>query len=209
MFFDNEIMSTIVAQTNLYNTQNAGKCVNTNANEMYKNIGIHILMGIVKLPAYTLYWSNNLRYSLIADVMPLKRFDQLKRSLSENEKKTRRIKIRQYKPKKPKKWGFKNLVREGASGFMYNFYLYAGKDEPDPESGLQKCAQVVSRICKDLPPNVVHNAFFDNWFTTLELMHHLKKKGLLAVGILLLLLLTLYLFSVKLKIYNKIIKKDK
>ena len=28
--------------------------------------------------------------------------------------------IRQYNPKKPKKWGFKNLVRAGISSFMHD-----------------------------------------------------------------------------------------
>lgn len=28
-----------------------------------------------------------------------------------------------------KKWGFKNLVRAGASRFMYNFYIYGRKEE--------------------------------------------------------------------------------
>ena len=95
--------------------------------------------------------------------------------------KTRQTKIQQYNPKKPKKWGFKNLVRAIASGFMYDFYLYAGKDELNPDSGLQKYAQVVSRFCKDLPPSVGHKVFFNNWLTTLGLMHHLNKEGLLAV----------------------------
>ena len=34
--------------------------------------------------------------------------------------------IRQYNPKKPKKWGLKNVVRSGASGMMYDFFLYTG-----------------------------------------------------------------------------------
>jgi len=184
-------------------------------------------MGVVNLPAYTLYWSNELRYASIANVMSLKRFEFLKRSLHvvnnntfnpddgdklfkirplleavRNEcikvepeecqsvdeqiipSKTKRTKIRQYNPKKPKKWGFKNLVRAGASGFMYDFYLYAGKENDDnPEfQGLQKCAQVVAKLCKDLPRNVGHKVFFDNWFSTLELMLYLKNEGLLAVG---------------------------
>lgn len=188
---------------------------------------MHILMGVVNLPAYTLYWSNELRYASIANVMSLKRFEFLKRSLHvvnnntfnpddgdklfkirplleavRNEcikvepeecqsvdeqiipSKTKRTKIRQYNPKKPKKWGFKNLVRAGASGFMYDFYLYAGKENDDnPEfQGLQKCAQVVAKLCKDLPRNVGHKVFFDNWFSTLELMLYLKNEGLLAVG---------------------------
>ena len=69
IFFDDEIMSTVVAQTNLFCTQKTGKCVSTNANKMNKNSGIHILKRIVKLTAYTPYWSNNLRYSPTADVI--------------------------------------------------------------------------------------------------------------------------------------------
>jgi len=59
--------------------------------------------------------------------------------------KTKYTKIRQYNPNKPCKWGFKNLVRAGASGFMYDFYLYSGRDleEPTPYSNLQNSAQVV------------------------------------------------------------------
>ena len=34
--------------------------------------------------------------------------------------------IRQNNPKKPKKWGFKNFVRAGESGIMYDFFLYSG-----------------------------------------------------------------------------------
>ena len=37
--------------------------------------------------------------------------------------KIKRSKVRQYNPKKPRKWGFKNLLRAGASGFMYEFYI--------------------------------------------------------------------------------------
>ena len=40
---------------------------------------------------------------------------------------TKRSKIRQNNPKK--NWGFKTLVRAGNSGMMYDFYLYAGKNE--------------------------------------------------------------------------------
>ena len=225
-FFTEEIMTMIVEQTNLYSTQKHSKCINTNIDEMLKFFGMHIHMGLVNLPAYTLYWSQSLRYPPIADVMPLKRFEALKRSLHvadnttydaekddklfkigplveavRNEcikvdpkeyqsvdeqiipSKTRRTKIRQYNPKKPKKWGFKNMVRAVASGYMYDFYVYAGKDEPDHEfQDLQKCAQVVAKLCKALSPNIGHKVFFDNWFSSLDLMQKLKKKVLLAVG---------------------------
>ena len=38
--------------------------------------------------------------------------------------KTRRSGIRQYNPRKPVKWGFKNIVRFGALGIMYDFFLW-------------------------------------------------------------------------------------
>lgn len=43
---------------------------------MKKFIAILLLSGIVSMPAYTDYWSNELRFSKIADIMPLKRFQK-------------------------------------------------------------------------------------------------------------------------------------
>ena len=102
--------------------------------------------------------------------------------------KTKFSSIRQYNPKRPKKWGFKNLVRAGSSGIMYDFFIYEGK--PTTNNGndntdydhLQKSAQVVAKLCQNLPSHKNHNLFFDNWFSTLELMLYLKNKGILAVG---------------------------
>ena len=42
---------------------------------------------------------------------------------------------------------------------------------------------MVAKVCVDLPRNVGHKVFFDNWFTTLDLMLYFKKEGILAVGI--------------------------
>ena len=38
--------------------------------------------------------------------------------------KTRFSRIRQYNPKKPTKWDFKNFARSGSSGIMYGFLFY-------------------------------------------------------------------------------------
>ena len=35
--------------------------------------------------------------------------------------------IRQYNPKKPKKWDFNNLVRAGSSRIMYDYFIYERK----------------------------------------------------------------------------------
>ena len=99
--------------------------------------------------------------------------------------KTKYSGIRQYNPKKPVKWGFKNLVRTGSSGFMYDFYIYAGKDEIMKNSDFkhqQKSAQVVAQLCQHLPSHSGHQLFFDNWFTTLDLLIYLKNRGILACG---------------------------
>ena len=42
--------------------------------------------------------------------------------------------------------------------------------------------QVVAKLCVELPKHVGHKVFFDNWFTTLDLIIYLKKEGLMAVG---------------------------
>ena len=78
--------------------------------------------------------------------------------------KTKYSSIRQYNPKKPKKWGFKNLVRAGSSGFMYDFFVYDGKSSTENPSDtkyshLQKCSQVVARLCEDLSRNKNYKVF--------------------------------------------------
>ena len=212
----------------MYSTQKVGSSSNTTNNETEQLIGMHLKMGVIRLPSYKMYWSQKLRYPAIADQMPLKRYEKLRSNLhfvdnsvmdgnasklakiqpvidifreqclkikpeeshSVDEQiipaKTKYSGIRQYNPKKPVKWGFKNLVRAGASGFMYDFYIYAGKeaimeDNPDYKH-LQTFAQVVARLCQHLPCNSGHQLFFDNWFTTLDLLIYLKSIGILACG---------------------------
>ena len=100
--------------------------------------------------------------------------------------KTRYSNIRQYNPKKPVKWGFKNMVRAGSSGIMYDFYIYTGKgsttDVPEDAKDLQKCAQAVAKVCLTLPTHANHKLFIDNWFTTLDLLLYLKERGIMSCG---------------------------
>ncbi|XP_060845820.1 piggyBac transposable element-derived protein 2-like [Rhopalosiphum padi] len=57
------------------------KSVCTSVTEIKDLIGIMLIMGIVKMPAYSDYWSPYTRYSQIANVMSLKRYKQLMRCL--------------------------------------------------------------------------------------------------------------------------------
>ena len=97
--------------------------------------------------------------------------------------KTKRNKIRQYNRKKPKKWVFKNLVCAGSeSGMIYDFYINSRKDDAELEfKDLQKCSHVVAKLSKHTHNKRGHKLYFDNWFTTLPLLHFLKSKQVCAV----------------------------
>ena len=61
--------------------QKSGTSVNTNKDEIPSFIGIHTLMGIVQLPNYKAYWSRELRFPPVADVMPINRYVKLRQYL--------------------------------------------------------------------------------------------------------------------------------
>ena len=47
---------------------------------------------------------------------------------------------------------------------------------------LLKCAQVVPKLCDDLPGCKNYKVFSGNWFTMLGLLHQFRSKGIHAVG---------------------------
>lgn len=61
-FFPDSLLSMIVEETNLYSVQVQGTSVNVTVEELEQFLGIEILMGIVKMPAYPDYWTNDLRF---------------------------------------------------------------------------------------------------------------------------------------------------
>ena len=81
--------------------------------------------------------------------------------------KTKGSEIRQYNPKKSKKWGFKMFVLAGQSGMMYDFFLYAGKDSANKNDC--SAANVVLRLSEGIPRYQNFKLCFDNWFCTLPL----------------------------------------
>ncbi|KAJ8969902.1 hypothetical protein NQ314_001536 [Rhamnusium bicolor] len=89
--------------------------------------------------------------------------------------------LRQYMPKKPKKWGLKMFVRAGASGIVYDFFLYTGSTTFDnmifseKESYLGSGGKVVVHLYKIIPHPRKSTVYFDNWFTSLELITLLKN----------------------------------
>ena len=70
-FFPHEIITDVVEQTNLYSYQKETE------EEIRSLIGVMMKMGIVSLPSYKCYWSQQVRYSPVADVMSRNRFQLL------------------------------------------------------------------------------------------------------------------------------------
>jgi hypothetical protein len=89
--------------------------------------------------------------------------------------------LKQYIRNKPKKWGYKVWVRSGVSGYMYDFEIYQGAHGHRPEKNLGLCADVVMRLSQNIQGKN-HKLYFDNLFTTLDLLKALRDKDIYAVG---------------------------
>jgi len=90
--------------------------------------------------------------------------------------------LRQYLPKKPKKWGFKVMARCGVSGLTYDFFMYDGNGPKVTESCGSQSSDFVLKLCETLPKHMNYKVYFDNWFTSFELQILLKSWGIWSVG---------------------------
>lgn len=87
--------------------------------------------------------------------------------------------IKQYLPMKPIKRGFKVWVQADEHGYVCKFQIYTGKLNNQTEKLLGE------RIVKDLSYDLRHKyyqIFFDNYFTSVNLMSCFLKDKILACG---------------------------
>ena len=90
--------------------------------------------------------------------------------------------LRQYMPKKPKRWGIKVFSRNGNDGFLHDFFLYEGKPvEVDFSCGKQP-GDIVLKLCETLPPGKNHIVYFDNYFNCFPLQQSLEQRQINSVG---------------------------
>lgn len=87
--------------------------------------------------------------------------------------------IKQYIPMKPIKRGYKVWVRADKFGFVCDFQIYTGKINGNKEKSLGE--RVVIDLSRELV-NSYYHIYFDNYFTSVNLMMTLKKNGILACG---------------------------
>lgn len=226
-FFPKTLIDHVVQQTNIYAVQQ-GSNFSTEASEIERYLGVLIVMGLVHMPRYELYWSKELRFPPVADVLSRQRFSDINKFIHFNDNSKQILQrtdsnydryfkirplldalrasclsvepeekmsvdeqmipykgknsLRQYLPKKPKKWGFKVMARCGVSGITYDFCLYAGIGPTVEESCGYQPGDFVIKLCETLPSQMNFKVYFDNWFNFLELQLQLKKRQIWTVG---------------------------
>lgn len=82
---------------------------------------------------------------------------------------------------KPVRFGYKNWVAASSSGYCYSFDIYCGKSANSSTEPLG--TRVVKMLLDKLNTNPVdHKVFFDNFFTSCDLLNDLRKAGYRATG---------------------------
>ncbi|CAK1587806.1 unnamed protein product [Parnassius mnemosyne] len=93
--------------------------------------------------------------------------------------------MKQYLPNKPHKWGFKLYVLCCLMGYAYSFEIYSGTHDYKrlpSEPNLGAVSNTVVRLLRPVPRKVNHIVYFDNFYSSLTLFHHLHKEGIYCLG---------------------------
>lgn len=83
---------------------------------------------------------------------------------------------------KPTKFGFKNWVLAGSTGYVYCFDPYQGKKTGVCHKNLGLGGSVVMNLLKKVENPQNHEIYFDNFFSSIPLMMKLAEKGYFAAG---------------------------
>ncbi|KAF0040514.1 hypothetical protein F2P81_006412 [Scophthalmus maximus] len=85
MLFTDKIVEHIVYHTNLYSAQELGDSVKTSTEEIEDFLSILVFMGFFNFRSLEDYWHHESRFNVIADIMPRKRFQLLRRFIHFND----------------------------------------------------------------------------------------------------------------------------
>jgi len=90
--------------------------------------------------------------------------------------------MRQYMKNKPTKWGIKLWVlADSSNGYTYDFDVYAGSKAGQVPSEHGLAYDVVMRLVPSLL-NQGYHLYFDNFYTSLQLIKDLFQNGIQATG---------------------------
>lgn len=223
---DKPLLDYIRDQTNLYSAQaDISSNFSLSSNELEQFLGVCFYMSLISVPGTRRYWKNSCRISQVADVIPLRRFEQIKtvlhfadnsllpldtpdrlfkvRNVIESIRNNMRLipieqhlsvdeqivpykgksGLKQYNPKKPKKWGYKFFCLAGASGIVYDFEVYCGStNQPENLPDISASSNVVIRLAERIPKNQNFLLFYDNWFCSPALQIELIRNGIHSLG---------------------------
>ncbi|KAF6217102.1 hypothetical protein GE061_001455 [Apolygus lucorum] len=97
--------------------------------------------------------------------------------------------LRQFMKDKPSRWGFKMFVRSGTSGMIYDFMPCSGDSTFDrvqfstKEENFLFSEKCIVALAKTIPNPPLHALYFDNFYSSIRLMLHLRNHyGLLSLG---------------------------
>ncbi|KAK9965402.1 hypothetical protein ABG768_018879 [Culter alburnus] len=182
-FMDKSVFEHISNQSNLYAVMKNAPELKTTPSEIEQFIGLHILMTVVRMPSYRMYWQTATRYDPIATVMGRKRFDKLRTYIHMNDNTNVKQKGEPgYDPLFKVRPVLEKVRANCVTGLVYDFEVYTGKGTVTNERGLGVAGEVVLRLVSEVPKGLNYKCFFDNWFTSPELIVELKKMGILTVA---------------------------
>ena len=99
--------------------------------------------------------------------------------------------LKQYLPCKPDRYGLKLWGLCGANGYIFNLDIYCGKNDTSIGINLSKCPlgsrvvlQMINPLLLGLSKRKLsdYHIYFDNYFTSPDLVVHLDKCGLRSTG---------------------------
>lgn len=91
---------------------------------------------------------------------------------------------KQFIKGKPIRFGYKNWALCSSSGYMYCFDVYMGKDNDKEKTSLGIGGMTVLDLLTrtNIPSNAGYKVYFDNYFTSFDLLMHLTSIGICATG---------------------------
>ncbi|XP_040064463.1 piggyBac transposable element-derived protein 2-like [Ixodes scapularis] len=102
-FISLEMIASLAQVTNLYSTQSTGQSMNVAEAELEQHIGIY-RMGPVQMPCWRCYWGRGTMFPVVADVMPLNRFEKLRRPIHFTDNRQATEDTKRYKAWKIRTW---------------------------------------------------------------------------------------------------------
>lgn len=62
----------------MYSVLKTGICVNITQEDILEFLAIELVIGVMKLPAYTGYWSSDITIEHVANIMPINKYTKIR-----------------------------------------------------------------------------------------------------------------------------------